>query len=420
MCGSIPGSSSPSRPSRSSPRSSAATARRRSRKDNQPTAILLRNPFGLTGSQPRPNPANLTMDIVVMPRQGSRKYGAMSASRWRPGRRAPPDPFAGTNGVTTIPAMFESIAPDPLFGVPNTVTPPGTAPNTLVQFVRALASEDSPRQGPRCPTMARFDTVVVTGLTGPADGTLLWEAVLTGGRWARETRSALHASGNPENPGGPTSMRRASTSPARSPTTSPGTPCAAPSRSFRCRPHQASRSAGSSGWTATTSMSRRPITTNTGIGVMLETVAAACETPELMLFNPPAQGTNARQVMNSVASAIGVSAPTFTLGNDTRIIGEVRRECFVSASGLRDAMWSLHRALREARELIYIELAQFARTARPTGQPTAEQVDLVGEIVTSLTTIRICGSSSACRANRISLRTIRAGAANITRRAPKP
>ena len=48
-------------------------------------------------------------------------------------------------------------------------------------------------------------------------------------------------------------------------------------------------------------------------------------------------------------------------------------------------MWSLRRALREARELIYVESAQFARTARPTGQPTAEQVDLVGEIVTSLT-----------------------------------
>jgi hypothetical protein len=126
-------------------------------------------------------------------------------------------------------------------------------------------------------------------------------------------------------------------------------------------------------------------TTNTGIGVMLETVAAACETPELMLFNPPAQGTNAQQLMNSVASAIGVNPPTFTLGNDTRIIGEVRRECFASASGLRDAMWSLRRALREARELIYVESAQFARTARPTGQPTAEQVDLVCEIVTSLT-----------------------------------
>ena len=167
------------------------------------TAILLPNPFGLTGSQPRPSPANLTMDIVVMPRQGTRKMWGNVSVQVTAGPASAPDPFAGTNGVTTIPAMFESIAPDPLFGVPNTITPPATAPNTLVQFLRALASEDSPRQGPRCPTMARFDTVVVTGLTGPADGTLLWEAVLTGGRWARESRSALHASGNPGNPAGP-------------------------------------------------------------------------------------------------------------------------------------------------------------------------------------------------------------------------
>jgi hypothetical protein len=135
--------------------------------ETKATAILLPNPFGLTGSQPRPSPANLTMDIVVMPRQGTRKMRGNVSVQVTAGPASAPDPFAGTNGVTTIPAMFESIAPDPLFGVPNTITPPATAPNTLVQFLRALASEDSPRQGPRCPTVARFDTVVVTGLTGP-------------------------------------------------------------------------------------------------------------------------------------------------------------------------------------------------------------------------------------------------------------
>ena len=211
------------------------------------------------------------------------------------GPASAPDPFAGINGVTTIPAMFESIAPDPLFGVPNTITPPATAPNTLVQFLRALASEDSPRQGPRCPTMARFDTVVVTGLTGPADGTLLWEAVLTGGRWARESRSALHASGNPGDPAGPDlhapgihvtgalaydlarhAMRRAQ--PIIPMPTTPGT---------------------SLGWFVgmdgnNFNEPQDPTTTNTSIGVMLETVAAACETPKLMLFNPPAQGMRTR------------------------------------------------------------------------------------------------------------------------------
>ena len=60
------------------------------------TAILLPNPFGLTGSQPRPSPANLTMDIVVMPRQGTRKmWGDVSVQvTARPA--SAPDPFAGT------------------------------------------------------------------------------------------------------------------------------------------------------------------------------------------------------------------------------------------------------------------------------------------------------------------------------------
>ena len=51
--------------------------------------------------------------------------------------------------------------------------------------------------------MARFESILTTGTSGgtPA-GTLLWEAVLSGGRWTRESRSALHASGNPGNPAG--------------------------------------------------------------------------------------------------------------------------------------------------------------------------------------------------------------------------
>lgn len=91
-----------------------------------------------------------------------------------------------------------------------------------------------------------------------------------------------------------------------------------------------------------------------------------------------------QQVANNIANWIGVSPPTVSAGNAVRIIGEIRRECFVSASGPRDALWSLRRALREARELVYIESPQFARTARPSGPPTAEQVDLIAELVASL------------------------------------
>jgi hypothetical protein len=357
-------------------------------KAGQATQVLLPNPFALTGNQPKPSPANLTMDIVVAPRQGTRKmWRAVSVPVAAGPVAAPADPFSGSNGVTNIPAMFESVAPVPLFGIPTTVTPPGAAPNQLIQFVRALGSETTPRQGPRLPTMARFDTVITTGLTGGTPPkTLLWEAVLSGGRWARESRSALHASGNPGNPAGPDvhapgihvtgalaydlarhAMRRAQ--PIIPLPASPG---------------------GTPGWIVAMdgdnfNEPQDKATTNTGIGVMLETVAAVCETPELSVVSPPAQGEGIQQAVNSLATKLGVKAPTVSAGNDVRMIREIRRECVVAASGLRDAMWSLRRALREARELIYIESPQFARTARPSGQPSAEEVDLVGEIVTSLT-----------------------------------
>jgi hypothetical protein len=351
----------------------------------QPTLILLPNPFGLASGQPKPNPANLTMDIVVMPRQGARKmWGNTSVAVGGGPAAAPPDPFAGSNALSTMPALFQSVAPVPLFGIPTTVAPPGTAPNTLFKFLHALASETSPRQGPRLPTMARFETILATG-TGDGSGPLAWEAVLTGGRWARETRSAQHASANPGNPAGPDThapgvhvagalgydlalhaMRRAQpiVPLLDTPGTSPGWIIATDGNNFNPP-------------TDTT-------TTNTGIGVMLETVAAVCETPELSLVAPPAPGTTLQSVVNSIANALGVTPPSVSALNDQRVIGAIRRECIVSASGLRDAQWSLRRAFREARELIYIESPQFARTARPTGPPTAEQVDLVAEIAASL------------------------------------
>ncbi len=355
----------------------------------QPTSILLVNPFQLAGGQPRPSPASLTMDVVVAPRRGARKmWGAVVVAVAAGPAPAPADSFAGANALTAMTPDFESVAPSPLFEIPDTVTLPGTAPSNLVAFLRALASDAPPRQGPRPPTMARFETILATGATGGTpSGTLLWEAVLTGGRWARETRSALHASGNPGNPAGPDlhapgihvtgslaydlarhAMRR-----AQPIIPFPGIPSATP------------------GWIVAldgdnfNEPSDTPTTTtNTGIGVLLETVAAVCETPELSLVTPPDPGTSIQQAVNSVASDIGIPAPTVTAANDVRMIGEIRRECVVSAHGLRDAQWSLRRALRQARELIYIESPQFARTARPVGAATDEQVDLVAEIVTSL------------------------------------
>jgi len=94
----------------------------------QPTLVLLGNPFQLATGQPRPSPANLTMDIVVAPRSGARKmWGAVAVQVSAGPAPAPADPFSGTNGVTSMVTTFESIAPSPIFGVPDTITPPSTS-----------------------------------------------------------------------------------------------------------------------------------------------------------------------------------------------------------------------------------------------------------------------------------------------------
>jgi hypothetical protein len=340
------------------------------------TQILLPNPFGLASGQPKPNPANLTIDIVVTPRTGIRKiWGAFSVPVAAGPVAVSPNPFAGGNLVGAIPPAFEAIAPSPLFNIPTTVAPPGMAPTGVVGLVRALASETSPRQGPRLPTMARFDTVIVTGMTGgtPA-GTLLWEAVLSGGQLSPETRSALHASGNPGNP------------PAHD-VHAPGIHVTG-ALAYDLARHAIRRAqsiiplgGGGLGWVAgmggnnfNPPNDRNLI--NTGIGVLLETVAAVCETPELSPLTPPDAGNSLQSMVNSAASALGISPPTVTATNEPRLQAEVRREFFVSKNGLRDTLWSLRRAVREARELIYIESPQFAHTGGT--------VDLVAEIITSL------------------------------------
>lgn len=340
------------------------------------TPILLPNPFGLAAGQPRPSPANLTIDLVVAPRNGARRlWGGVTVTVAAGPAPAPPNPFAGGNVLAAMPAMFQAIAPSPLFNIPTTVTPPGTAPTGIVGLVRALASETSPRQGPRLPTMARFDTVMVTGTTGGTPtGTLLWEAVLTGGRWAAESRSALHASGNPGNPAGPDVH-------------APGIHVTG-ALAYDLARHALRRAqamipvgAGALGWVVGMGGDNfNPPTdsnpANTGIGVMLETVAAVCETPELSALTPPAPGNTLQSMLNSAAAALGIPAPSLSVTNEPRLEVEVRREFVVSQAGLRDALWSLRRAVREARELIYIESPQFAHTG--------STVDLVAEMITSL------------------------------------
>ena len=361
-----------------------------------PVSILLRNPFNLGTSQPVPSPAVLTMDIVVAPRAGRRRLtGAVSVNVAAGPVTPPASPFFGpaaANIMGIMPVVMQGVSEAPLFGIPSTASPPSTPPANLRDLVLSLAAEPSPRKAPRLPTMGRLETVAVTGTTDAAAlpaGTLLWQAVLSGARWAGESRSAQHAEGNPGNPAGPDVH-----APGVAATGALAYDLAlhALKRAQPMIPLPTSNAGTVFGWIVMSAgnnfnpPSDAANFLNTGSGVLLESVAVGCETPWLSSFTPPPSGNTVNMMISNAATAMGVPPPaiTVTINNEARLQREVRREFFAAQQGFRDAQWSLRRAFAEARELVYIESPQFARTARPGGTPQPFEVDLVAELAARL------------------------------------
>ncbi|RAP77727.1 hypothetical protein [Paenibacillus montanisoli] len=357
-------------------------------------SILLSNPFRLAEGGARPDPAVLTLDIVITPRGASRRlFGAINVEVGAGPISVPPAPFTGAGVMGTLLTRMQGIGPSPLFGVPLPAPQPaGPAPSNFLDLVARLAAEPSPRQSPRLPTMARHETIIVTGTTDPGvapTGTLLWEAVLSGARWAGESLSAKHDQGNPGNPAGP-DVHAAGVKVSGALAYD-----AAVAALRRVQPMipWPSTDGLNPGWIAASMGDNFNVPDdsanlmNTGSGVLLRTAAVASETPLLSDLIPPAAGLTVQQLLNNAAARLGLDASGIAINihNEPRLQQEIRREFFISKHGLRDAQWSLLRAFHEARELIYIESPQFARTARPGDVPAVTEVDLVETLAEALT-----------------------------------
>ena len=357
-----------------------------------PTEVLLSNPFGLAEGANQPPDPTLVMDVVLAAANGQRRlFGGLSAPVGAPGAAPAPAALGGLNMLDAVPPNMRGICPVPLFGLKPDAVPPAGSPGSVTELLRKFASETTPRTGPRLPMQARFETIVASAI-GPAaqDGALAWQAVCTGARWMDESRSAMHLLGNPGNPPGPDvhtngirvdgqlahdlawhALRR-----ARPLLPLPGSPGGldgwllfGSGDNFNLPPEPAG--AGSP----------------TGMGALLQTAAPQSETPELSLapeslFTDPTPSLQA--MADDLASRLGSPAPTLDMRNADRQLAQVRREYWVSRNGRRDALWSLRRVLADARELVYIESAQFARTAQP-GQAGAHAIDLVNVLLDSMT-----------------------------------
>lgn len=347
-----------------------------------PTKVLLVNPFGLQPTDPFPNPAALAVDMVVTDRTGKRRMFSQTTITVDAGPESFVDNTASFGGDSLLGASAlktaldtgasRGIAKTALFGLPRTTPLPPISDTAA--FIRAMASETQPREGPRLPTMMRFDSLLVTGTATAANTPLTWNAVSSGVRFTSEARASRADLGNPGNPAGPDVLAtgiRAGGHLARD---------LAVHAIKRAQPI-VPLGGGTKGWAVETgrdTWNTPPAdTTGTVAAVVLETVAAICDTPELSLLPDPQPGDDPQTIVNQVTSALGTSTVPVAATSAVELVRRVQREIVTAKHGQRDALWSLTRAISQAREFIYIESPAFAPTARPAGAPIGHQIDLV-------------------------------------------
>lgn len=359
-----------------------------------PIKLLLINPLALGSAEPHPAGGELMFDLVVISRSGRRRlYSAVKLVIGAGPESLPtPSPLGGTQIMApgTLLAqvldgmMSRSIAPVPLFGLPH---PPDTRgpPTSLTDLMRRLATDEQPRQGPRLPTQARFDTAFVTGVMPAVDMTYRWRATVTGARLTPESLCARPEQANAGNPAGPdvyaagTTFQGALAWDVAVHALKRAMPMFIPTgpTSFR-------------GWVTPLMDSKFgdpvPDTTGTVAAAMLETVATMCDTPELAAADVPQPGATLQNLFDYVSGLLGISPPPQApnIPFEQRIVRAVQREIATARSGQRDALWSLTRAIGQARELIYIESPGFARTADLSTPPKPYELDLVQYITSQM------------------------------------
>jgi hypothetical protein len=363
-----------------------------------PTAMRLPHAFGLASADPLPDPAVVSLDLVLLGQDGTRRM--VSAVHLAVGAPVPfVDNTASFGGavsaiVTALVAGagFTSIAPSATFGIPQTTptTPTPSTGSSVATWVRWLSNEGAwPRIGPRLPTQTRFDTVLALGAVTTAGAPYVFTSVLSGARYAWESRCAAPELGNPGNPSGPDvhatgvsvggqlaydlafhALKRAQSivPTGTGPGSAPGWFVQSAGDNWNVPPPDPAPGAGA------------PFLA----GAMLETIAAITDSPELALLDVPAETDTIQSVVDSILSAFGLAPGTVpvTVANEARLRHQLQREIATARRGQRDAMWSLARAVAEAREYVFIESPMFAATAA-TGD--ASLVDLVGLLATRLT-----------------------------------
>jgi hypothetical protein len=347
------------------------------------TSVILRlkDPFGLVSpgiTTVLPTKPILHMDIVVVnSNKKARVFGNVTAEVAAPATPATATPETNLLGTATD----RGISSAGILGLPSPPLPNGPFDTfaKVIGLVTALGSEGTPRDAPRLPTMARRDTMVAS------DKAAAWKGQVSGSHFIGAARNALQRIGSPGSRGGvefhsisaQTSGGRLAYDIARA--------------ALRRTRNVVSRLIllKDSRWAEPAAATAGSIS-----GAMLQTISPVTETPELAAFStfltslPADWNSFVSQVLPSLPSSLSNLSNVGNLGTSPegiRVYNEMKREFSASVHGRHDAFRALLRAIKAARELIYIEGAAFTATAYGTQLFTIDSVlvpDLDGGTVT--------------------------------------
>jgi hypothetical protein len=341
-----------------------------------PTVLGLPDPLGL-GPRPQPSDAVLHFDLLVAPRPATgrtrpRLFGGLTVRVSGTGS-SPTAVVESANGIVSAGSLYRGLCSSPLLGLPP---PPGPRPSfnlgSLATLVRALASDRPPREAPRFPTMARYESLAAAATI--ANGRYVWQTLVTGGFLTRDSRTGDYRLGNPGFTAGAEShvtgvsvdgelgydVSLAALRRARPVLPIPPTQLDASNSRLPNLIDSKWQFPGD----ATASITVAPGNLTTA-GAILQTVAPYCETPEFAAYDG-----DLTDFPKTWAEAQAKLPPlkNVSLTNGDAAIAELRREFYAARYGRRDAQWAMRRAISDARELVYIEAPQLCFTAYGTTQ----------------------------------------------------
>jgi len=380
--------------------------------------LSLRDP--LTGQISLPGAATLQFDmVVVLPNLNARIYGGLTVTIGSAVITSPPLSLdSGANPCGS--ATFQGVSHAGILGLGHAgkVSP---SPTSLLEWAEALTGEGKPRNAPRMPTMARRELLVAGAGSNAKSGSpafsRTWTGVIAGGRIQPETVCANARIGAPGSFGGrETSVVGAATHGGL--------------LAYDIARHALRRSEniisrlialGSSDWNipeepvAVAPGKQAGVADGTFAGVVLQTVAPLCESPELNeLWDSQVVSTAVTEwITNNIPNSSIVTHALQLLQNTPpppqpatedppgsgtlgqaeasarRIAIELERELTSVRFGRRDAQWALRSALQTARHLVYIETPGFCSTAHASGSPSTGlkgySADLIEALKTQMT-----------------------------------